>query len=165
MADTRIQLEVEDWVRRNWLAARFSEPFSRERMKLVTGGVFDFDAVSQSGQTVACISTSGSRTAGGKAAVGKLLKIRSDLLFLSMAADVRVRLLVLTEADMLETCRREQANGRVPDGIEFLLADIPEELRERLVAARRRASLEMTAEAVEMLPDELVLGEANTDGI
>lgn len=165
MADTRIQLEVEDWVRRNWLAARFDEPFSRERIKLVTGGVFDFDAVSRDGQTVACISTSGSRTAGGKAAVGKLLKIRSDLLFLSMAANVRVRLLVLTEADMLETCRREQTNGRVPSGIEFLLADIPEELRERLVAARRRASREMTAEAVEMLPDELVLGETKTNGI
>ena len=61
MADTRIQLEVEDWVRRNWLAARYGEAFSRERMKLVTGGVFDFDAVSQDGGTVACISTSGSR--------------------------------------------------------------------------------------------------------
>lgn len=165
MADTRIQLEVEDWVRRNWLAARFGEPFSRERMKLVTGGVFDFDAVSQDGGTVACISTSGSRTAGGKAAVGKLLKIRSDLLFLSMAADARVRLLILTEADMLETCRREQANGRVPDGIEFLLADIPGELRERLKAARRRASREMTAEAVETLPDELVLAATETDDI
>ena len=32
MADTRVQLEVEDRVRRNWMAAQFGTKFSRERL-------------------------------------------------------------------------------------------------------------------------------------
>jgi len=37
-----------------------------------SGGVFDFDAVSDDGKIVASISTSGSKTATGKYAVGKM---------------------------------------------------------------------------------------------
>ena len=79
MADTRIQLEVEDWVRRNWMPAHFGTKFSRERLPLRSGGVFDFDAVSDDRSIVATISTSGSKTSGGKHAVGKILKLRSDI--------------------------------------------------------------------------------------
>jgi hypothetical protein len=78
MADTRVQLEVEDWVRRNWMAAQFGTKFSRERLPLRSGGVFDFDAVSDDHSIVATISTSGAKTSGGKHAVGKILKLRSD---------------------------------------------------------------------------------------
>jgi hypothetical protein len=39
--------------------------------------IFDFDAVSYDKSIAACISTSGGKTSSGKAAVGKLLKIRS----------------------------------------------------------------------------------------
>ena len=83
MADTRIQLEVEDWVRRNWMASHFGMKFSRERLPIRSGGVFDFDAVSEDRSVVATISTSGSKTSGGKHAVGKILKLRSDMLFLT----------------------------------------------------------------------------------
>lgn len=89
MADTRIQLEVEDWVRRNWLKAQFGMPFFRERRLLRSGGVFDFDAVSEDNSIVATISTSGSKTATGKYAVGKILKLRSDMLFLTMVETKR----------------------------------------------------------------------------
>lgn len=44
MAGTRVQLDVEDWVRRNWMASHFEMKFSRERLPLRSGGVFDFDA-------------------------------------------------------------------------------------------------------------------------
>src|ERR1022692_2333744 len=47
MADTRVRLEVEDSVRRNWMAAEFGTKSSRERLPLRSGGVFDFDAVSE----------------------------------------------------------------------------------------------------------------------
>ena len=60
----------------------FGQPFYRERMPLSSGGVFDFDAVSADKTIVASISTSGARTARGKHAVGKLMKLRSDMLFL-----------------------------------------------------------------------------------
>lgn len=91
MADTRIQLEVEDWVRRNWMPPQFGTRFSRERLQLRSGGVFDFDAVSEDHSIVATISTSGSRTSGGNNAVGKLLKLRSDMLFLTMVEAKRGR--------------------------------------------------------------------------
>jgi len=47
LADSRIQLEVEDWVRRNWMPTQYGTKFSRERLRLRSGGLFDFDAVSE----------------------------------------------------------------------------------------------------------------------
>ena len=143
MADTRVQLEVEDWVRQNWLGPQLAKRFSRERVPLRSGGFFDFDAVSEDRTIVATISTSGARTAGGKHAVGKVVKIRSDILFLTMVSAER-RLVVLTEQDMYLHCKKEGADGRMPPEIEFHLVEIPRDLRERLLAARRRASDEMS---------------------
>jgi hypothetical protein len=147
MADTRIQLEVEDWVRRNWMPDHFGKKFSRERLPIRSGGVFDFDAVSEDRSIVATISTSGSRTAGGKNAVGKILKLRSDMLFLTMV-EAKQRVIVLTEADMYGQCQKEAAGGRVPKEIEFVCAAIPEALRVRLTAARQDASSESSGKAV-----------------
>ena len=96
MADTRVQLEVEDWVRRHWMSEKYGQKFHRERIRLSSGGFFDFDAVSDDQQTVATISTSGSKTASGKLAVGKMLKIRSDMFFLLLAQSRRW-LVILTE--------------------------------------------------------------------
>ena len=139
MADTRVQLEVEDWVRRNWMAAQFGTKFSRERLPLRSGGVFDFDAVSEDHSIVATISTSGAKTSGGKYAVGKILKLRSDMLFLTMV-EAKRRIVVLTERDMCSQCEKEAAGGRVPPEIEFVCAVLPEEINIRLLAARLVAS-------------------------
>jgi hypothetical protein len=139
VADTRIQLEVEDWVRRNWMPPYFGMKFARERLRIRSGGVFDFDAVSEDHSVVATISTSGSRTAGGKHAVGKILKLRSDMLFLSMVQAKR-RIIILTERDMCDQCEKEAVGGRVPPEIEFACAVIPDDLRVRLVTARMKAS-------------------------
>lgn len=141
MADTRTQLEVEDWVRRNWMQTHFRARFSRERLPLRSGGVFDFDAVSEDGSIVATISTSGSKTSGGKNAVGKILKLRSDMLFLTLV-EAKRRVIVLTEKDMHDQCLKEAAGGRVPKEIEFVCASIPDELRNRLIRARANASEE-----------------------
>lgn len=143
MADTRIQLEVEDWVRRNWMPTQFGMSFSRERLRLKSGGVFDFDAVSDDHSIVATISTSGSKTSSGKHAVGKILKLRSDMLFLTLVGAQR-RIIVLTERDMHERCEKEVQGGRVPSDIEFVCAAIPDDLRARLVAARKKAADEST---------------------
>jgi hypothetical protein len=143
VADTRMQLEVEDWVRRNWMQSHFGMKFSRERLLLRSGGVFDFDAVSEDHLVVATISTSGSKTSGGKQAVAKILKLRSDMLFLTMV-EAKRRLIILTERDMYDQCEKEVAGGRVPPEIEFACATIPDELRARLVAARLKASGEST---------------------
>jgi len=111
MADTRVQLEVEDWVRLHWMPAKFGQKFHHERVGLSAGGVFDFDAVSEDRNIVGTISTSGAKTASGKHAVGKLLKIRSDMLFLVMAKAQR-RVVVLTERGTFDLCRKESEGGR-----------------------------------------------------
>jgi hypothetical protein len=148
MADTRTQLEVEDWIRRNWMPTHFGMKFGRERLRLQSGGVFDFDAVSDDRSIVATISTSGSKTSGGNGAVGKILKLRSDILFLTMT-EAKRRIVVLTEKDMFDQCEKEFASGRVPREIEFICAPIPDELRTRLVAARLKASGESSTNRVE----------------
>jgi hypothetical protein len=99
--------------------------------------------VSDDDKIVATISTSNSFTAGGKHAVGKLMKLRSDMLFLTMAEAER-RVIVLTERDMYERCIAEKDGGRVPPEIEFVLAQIPEELRLRLQKAKAASSKEVS---------------------
>jgi hypothetical protein len=147
MADTRIQLEVEDWVRRNWMEAQYGTRFSRERLRLRSGGVFDFDAVSEDHSIVATVSTSGAKTSTGKYAVGKILKLRSDMLFLTQV-NAKRRIIVLTEKDMCDQCNKEFAAGRVPKEIEFVCADIPDDLRARLMEGREKASGESSGKAV-----------------
>lgn len=146
MADTRIQIEVEDWVRLNWMPSQYGTRFYRERLLLRSGGVFDFDAVSEDHSIVATISTSGSKTSGGKHAVGKIHKLRSDMLFLTMV-EAKRRIIVLTEQDMCDQCEKEVAGGRVPKEIEFVCVPIPEGLRKKLVTARLKASGEFSKAA------------------
>lgn len=143
MADTRVQLEVEDWVRQHWMPEKFGTNFHRERVALTSGGVFDFDAVNSDRTIAATISTSGATTATGKNAVGKLLKIRSDMLFL-LLAKVQRRLVVLTEKDMYDRCLKEREGGRVPPEIEFVCAEIPPALQQRLIKARAASSNEVS---------------------
>jgi hypothetical protein len=142
MADTRVQLEVEDWVRHDWMPDRFGQQFSGERIRLSSGGVCDFDAVSTDKKVVAAISTSGALTATNKYAVGKILKIRSEMYFLLLAEAER-RVIVLAEKDMYAQCMKEVASGRVPSTIEFVQVQIPEELNSRLRASRGIASNEV----------------------
>ena len=143
MAHTGTQLEVEDWIRREWMLNKYGHRFHRERVKLAPGGVFDFDAVSADGETVATISTSGARTASGKLVVGKFQKIRSDMYFL-LLAEAKKRLVVLTEKDMYEQCLKEAGAGRVPTSIEFVHVELPAELDARLRKSRAAASKEVS---------------------
>ncbi len=99
MADTRLQVAAEDWVRQTWLAHRVGQPFWRERLKVTPGGVFDFDGVSQDNRIVASISTNAAMTCGEKAGVGKLQKIRADVFFLMLVSAAQ-KYVVLTERDM-----------------------------------------------------------------
>ncbi len=65
-------------------------------------------------------------------------------MYFLLLADADRRFIVLTEADMLAVCEAEKRNGRVPTSIEFVLAEIPDELRNRLNAARQKASEEVS---------------------
>src|SRR5207237_9774580 len=94
------------------MPSQFGTNFSRERLRLRSGGVFDFDAVSEDRSIVATISTSGSKTEGGNHAVGELLKLRSDMLSLVMV-DAKRKLIMLTERPTLDRSEKERAGGRI----------------------------------------------------
>lgn len=143
MADTRVQLKVEDWVRREWLPKKYGQEFRPARLRLSAGGFFDFDAVSSDNQIVANISTSSGITSGGKNPSGKIQKLRADMLFLLMA-NADKRLIVLTEKSMYDLCLKEKGNGRVPQEIEFVLAELPEALSRLLQDAKSIASKEVS---------------------
>ena len=143
MADTRCQLECEDWVRQDWMPQQFGQKFHRDRVRLTSGGFFDFDAVSADGVTIATISTSGAKTSGGKHGVGKLMKLRSDMLFLLLASPKRA-LMILTERDMYELCEKEKEGGRAPRNIEFHHAPLPVDLAAKLKIAKQVSSDEVS---------------------
>lgn len=143
MADTRVQVMIEDWVRREWMPQRYGQPFSRGQVELTSGGVFDFDAVSADGAIVANISTSGLKTARGKHGSGKVLKVRSDIFFLLLARAPR-KLMLLTESDMHDRWISEAESGRVPASIKFAHVQIPRALDLKLRASREVASREVT---------------------
>ncbi|NMB80865.1 MAG: hypothetical protein GYA14_03515 [Ignavibacteria bacterium] len=143
MANTRTQVEIEDWLRTNWLPEYYGQKFRRERLKLNSGGVFDFDAVSEDDKIVVIISTSSAVTSSGKEGVGKLHKLHSDIMFLLMSDCVK-RVILLTENDMYNKCIKEKEAGRMPLQIEFMLASIPEDLAIKLKQAKVVASKEVT---------------------
>ncbi len=141
MADSGVQLEVEDWVRRTWLPRALGQRFHRDSVRLSPGGEVSFDAVSDDRRVVVSISTSGAHTRTGRLGVGKLMRMRADVLFLLLAEAER-RLLCLTEKDMYELCEKEMKAGRMPRAIELLSVDLPSELAQRLKAARQATSAE-----------------------
>jgi hypothetical protein len=144
MADTRFQRAVERWVCETWMPAQFGLSFVPRSLKLRSGGVFDFDAVSFDERIVANISTSSAKIASGGHGVGKTTKIRSDMLFLLMVNAPR-RIVVFTERDMYSWWLGEVGRGRVPPEIEFAHAVLPEAMAAELTASKARASAEVRA--------------------
>jgi len=124
--------EAEDHVRRVFLREKFGQRFSRERLQLSSGGVFDFDAVSEDEKIVCCISTSVGETSGGNPAMAKLSKMRSDVLYLLLLPGERQRAMVFTDAAMASLLRQEKENGRIPKDIEIFVSDIPTDIRDAL---------------------------------
>jgi hypothetical protein len=143
MASTSVQVEIANWIRREWLSQEYEQQFIKEPVRLSSGGSYTFDAVSNDRLIAVAITTSGAKTASGHNAIGKKQKVRADMYFL-LLAEVERRIVVFTELDMLEVFENERTKGRVPKSIEFERALIPEGLESRLQAARRIASDEVS---------------------
>lgn len=145
MADTRVQREVEGWLRREWLRREFNQPFDSRELRLTPGGVCEFDAVSADERIVVMISTGAATTASGNGAAGKLNKLRSDILFLTMLPGELRRIVLLTARSMFDALNGERARGRLPIGIETLHAQgLPQDLELRLQQSQRVASREVS---------------------
>ena len=143
MADTTAQLEIEEWIRNEWLPRQYGQRFNKGNLKLSSGGFFEFDAVSEDEKVVVTISTSRAKTVRGRGGAGKIQKIRADMFFL-LLAEAELRSVVLTEPDMLEFWQKEKVNGRVPDSITFISVSLPPELMTRLQNARAAAEKEVS---------------------
>jgi hypothetical protein len=143
MADSSVQVEIANWIRKQWLPSNFGQSFLKEPVLLSSGGTYTFDAISTVESIAVAVSTSSARTASGRNAIGKMQKIRADMYFL-LLANVRQRIVVLTETEMLAMCEKEVDRGRVPRSIEFVFAEIPSELAQRLTEARSIASNEVS---------------------
>ena len=144
MAKTHAQTACERWIRDVWLPENYAATFAERAVSLTTGGIFKFDAVSDDQQILVTISTSQAAMSSGKKGVGKLMKLRADMLMHNLAT-AATKLMVFTEACMFESLRREQENGRAPHDIEFVLVELPSELSLPLAAARELASREVRA--------------------
>ena len=64
--------------------------------------------------------------------------------FCLLTPSSKQRLMVFTEQDMYEFWLKEQKNGRVPRDIQFLIAAIPMELREKLSHAKAKSAEEVS---------------------
>jgi hypothetical protein len=146
VATTRAQLNAEQHVVQRALPNLFGQEFRKRRVSLEWGGSFECDAMSDDGRIAVCVSTSSARTAGGKPAIGKYHKIRSDALYLLAAKGVGRRILVFTDLGMLKHFEAEQERGRFPgtDLIGLRYVDLPDDLRVALEKAVDAASREVT---------------------
>jgi hypothetical protein len=146
MADTSVHGKVERWIVANELPRLCGEQFSRGRVPLTWGGVFECDAESSDSGIVACISTSCCRTATGRQAIGKFHKLRAGALYLLHTSGTRRRILAFTDPGMLEHFEKEPTRGRFPpqSAIELLLVDLPRDLAEELRVATSMASSEVS---------------------
>ena len=142
MADSKAQREAADWVRQEFLRSKYGQPFDADNVLLKPGGQHVFSAVSRDRSIVGTISTSEAVTSSGKRGVGKLSKLFADLYFL-LLADCSSRILVFSERSMLELFEDQRNRGRIPESIEAVLCDLPDELAERVLDSRRRASAEV----------------------
>jgi hypothetical protein len=143
MSDTTCQNDCEAWIRDNWLPRVFHTTFEEANVTLTSGGHFKFDAVSADGSIVVSISTSKANMSSGKKGVGKLMKIRSDMLFHTLATPAR-HVMLFTEGCMLASVEAERERGRVPVHIELMKAELPTDLANRLIESRARSSREVT---------------------
>ena len=144
MADTRIQLEIADWIRTVFLPRIYlGERFSKAKVALDPGGVHEFNAVNYGRDIIVNITTSDAKTASGKLAVGKVTKVRADMFFLTMT-NATTKVMAFTEKDMYDLVCKERELGRVPHSIELMLVKLPHELQEKLAMSKREASDEVS---------------------
>ena len=143
MADTTVQHKAEAWVIGHGLPELFpGVSFAGKKMKLIWGGSFAFDAVSEDESMVVAISTSAARTATGKLATAKLQKLKTDALYLLHLEAGARRLMVFTEKSMQEYFKKAVITGRFPPSIELLHIPLPANLHVQVLASREVASNE-----------------------
>lgn len=145
MSKSTFRHDVERFVRDEWLAPIVGQGFREANIALHAGGEFQCDAVSEDRKILASICTNAGKTISlkrSKKATPKLHKVRSDILYM-MCAEAERRIVILTDRNMYDLCMEQVNAGRMPVGIEFLLAEIPSEMLEQLGRDHYHAACEV----------------------
>lgn len=142
MADTTyLKYTVEEIVR-NQLSEEFGQFFTAKRMKLLTGAMHEFTAVSEHNTIVAEIKSSGGRTAGGTLPAGKIKAAIAELYYLSLVNAHR-RILVLTDPEF-HAIMVKRMDGALAPGLELKLVKLPEDVQKEVRAIQNHASKEVS---------------------
>lgn len=150
MADTSaLKTEVERFVRGR-LADDFpGHTFSERAIQLRkkrdgTLAVHKFDAVSEDNSIIASIKAHSWKTRGGNIPSGKIDAIFHSLYFLSLVS-AKTKLLILTDKRTYDGFVKG-SDGKVVEGIEIRLYELPRELQRVVEEVQRKASQEMSQE-------------------
>ena len=143
MANTIAADDVAIWIRKEWMPKQIGGSFKCGDIRLLTGGLHRFSAVSQNQSIIACISTNRTRLPSGKSATDRLYKVRSDLYYLLLTGENNRKLYLCTEQDMKDWGDAEKRKGLIPGNVEFHLVSLPTSLRVNLEASRRATSHEL----------------------
>jgi hypothetical protein len=95
VADTRYLTTVAEAHVREVLSARYGVKFDKRRLSLITGGLHEFDGVSEDGTIVTSVKTSSGLTSGGNVPAAKLKDSIAELYFLGLV-EAPTRQLILT---------------------------------------------------------------------
>jgi hypothetical protein len=141
MADAHfIKVHIEPAMR-TWLTAQLGVPFREREMPLRWGGQgegnFKFDAVSEDGAIVACLSTARNLKAGQG---HKLLR---DATFMWLVPGVKTRILAVVEQSVATALNSELQRGRLPPATEIKIVELSTDHRERLETFRLSAADEV----------------------
>ena len=149
MANTKaLKTEVECYVR-NELEKDFpGHTFAEKAMQLRkkrdgTFAIHKFDAVSEDNSIVANIKSHSWKTSGGKNPAGKIASIFQAIHFLGLVR-AETRLLILTDKTTYNAFMVE-SDGKLPEGIETRLYELPAQLQKLVSEVQRKASEEMSA--------------------
>lgn len=135
--------------------------FAKREVPLLTGGVFEFDAVATDDTVFALISTSASKTVSGNPNTGAIRKILSDLYrFEQLPNEEAIRALVFSELTMVEKFKREQSRGRVSENIQIIHAPLPDEIQGLVERARALSRDEQSSRKPGATLDHEVLKKA-----
>lgn len=145
MANTSfLGAEVEDSVR-STLGRELGVEFGKKKLRLKSGGEFNFDAVSLDGSIVISIKSSRGTTRGGKPPTGAIKAAIADLYYLSLVEAER-RILVLTDKGFYDRLSHD-LRQRIAPGLELKHVPLPAELDQKVQAALDFASNEMRSKA------------------
>ncbi|MEK6286016.1 MAG: hypothetical protein AABO57_09775 [Acidobacteriota bacterium] len=149
MAVSKSFLIVEEYIRAEWLHRKYGQVFTKKIAPLRNNGFFAFDAVSNDGQIVGCISANSGRAKKGGFAKSKMRKIHSDIMFLILS-EAPQKLMILADKDIYDYSMSEQQRGRLPQEIELCLADLSDSMTALLSEAQEAASREISVKLAEI---------------